>query len=327
MFDYEIAFSLLSDDEPIARAVQDLLPPDVSSFLYSVAQREIQTSGDGLEVFPDVFRRARICVILHRDGWGKTRWTRLEEETIADRFLDEGAGFLVLVRLDASSEIPPWFPRTGLWINYRDEGRERTAEYILSRLTSLPAQERFTRAATRTYDRRPVPIARYSAQRRRITEQYTPVRPEICDDCTAAVEFRPLLRVKLLGDDHWPASEEQFCPPCALKRGLSVTIPHGMTREVVYAVRNPTFREHIANILRDPVLPSLSEDAELRAAGVSNVGAAVTRDSITLLVYGAWNGNLEATLAVHDLEKADIRSPVELRDYAKAAIIATLENR
>ena len=49
---YDIAFSLLGDDEPITRAIQAYLPPEVTSFLYSARQRELVVQRDGLNAFP-----------------------------------------------------------------------------------------------------------------------------------------------------------------------------------------------------------------------------------------------------------------------------------
>ena len=88
-YKYDVAFSFLDRDEPLARELAGLLTP-LSTFVYSEQQLEVAAK-DGVDAFTAVFRRdARIVAVLYRDGWGKTKWTRVEEQAIKSRFLDWG---------------------------------------------------------------------------------------------------------------------------------------------------------------------------------------------------------------------------------------------
>ena len=77
-YDYDVAFSFLARDEPIANQLNDLVQERLKTFLYSKHQEEIAGT-DGEKAFNEVFGdQARIVVVLYRSGWGKTAWTRIE---------------------------------------------------------------------------------------------------------------------------------------------------------------------------------------------------------------------------------------------------------
>ena len=66
-FKYDVAFSFLDQDEPLARELADLLTP-LTTFVYSEQQLAVAAT-DGVDTFSKVFRRdARIVVILYRAG-------------------------------------------------------------------------------------------------------------------------------------------------------------------------------------------------------------------------------------------------------------------
>lgn len=131
-FPYEVAISFLDGDESVARELASLLAP-LPVFVYSEQQLAVAGT-DGVETFSAVFRRdARIVVILYREGWGKTKWTRIEEEAIKSRYFDDGAEFLILVPLDRG-EIPAWFPSTRIWIDLERFGIAGAASVIEERV-------------------------------------------------------------------------------------------------------------------------------------------------------------------------------------------------
>jgi hypothetical protein len=263
-----------------------------------------------------------LCVILHRAGWGETPWTRLEEKTIGDRYMQEGASILVLVRLDEG--IPPtWFPRTDFWVNYVAEGPARTAEYIVARLQNGQS-DLALRRTSRTLDRRPVPIARYETPSPAVTEQYIPLSPVICDACTRRIHYRPLLRIRLLAHDGLPATEEILCPLCARERGQLLTPPPGMDESVLYAAKEPSFRYHVGRILRQPLIPALNEDQALRDRGVVHVGAALTAESVAFLVWMTEGGPLEVRCPLHQFKTAGGPSDMDFIAYARDLIAAAL---
>src|SRR5437899_11207412 len=90
-YEYDVAISFLSQDVDLARELADGLSPQLRVFVYIDRQREIAGT-DGLTTFRAIFRSAtRLVVVLFRNGWGESNWTRVEEEAISDRFLKEGA--------------------------------------------------------------------------------------------------------------------------------------------------------------------------------------------------------------------------------------------
>jgi hypothetical protein len=132
-FRYDVAFSFLDQDEPLARDLSGLLNP-LTTFVYSEQQLAVAAT-DGIETFSNVFRRdARIVVILYRGGWGKTKWTRIEEEAIKSRFLEDGSEFVILVKLDAS-ETPTWFPAARIWVDLTRFGAAGAASVIKVRVS------------------------------------------------------------------------------------------------------------------------------------------------------------------------------------------------
>ena len=97
-----------------------------------------------------------------------------------------------------------------------------------------------------------------------------------------------------------------------------------MDEETVYAVGNPSYAKHIQRILKYPVVPSLSENAELREHGVSRVGAGYSTWGITL--HPTLVDSTERTIAIpmYELQKKDVRSESELIEFCKSAILEAL---
>lgn len=114
-FKYDAALSLLDADLATAKSIAGLLEQRIGVFLYS--ERQLELAGtDGADEFTSVFRRdARVVVVLLRNHWGSTKWTRIEETAIKNRGFDEGYDFLLVVPLDGSTSIPDWVPRTHIW--------------------------------------------------------------------------------------------------------------------------------------------------------------------------------------------------------------------
>jgi hypothetical protein len=123
-FKYDIAFSLLADDEALAEEIRLLLPDSVKVFFYPERQLELAAK-DGVDEFSNVFARdSRTVAVLYRQGWGKTKWTRTEENAIKGRLWNEGPDFVTLVKLDDSA-TPAWFPVTRIWASFsrlREQG-------------------------------------------------------------------------------------------------------------------------------------------------------------------------------------------------------------
>ncbi len=160
-FQYDVALSFLQADEAVAQSLADALSQTCSVFVYSEQQRELGGK-DGVDEFTAVFReQSRVGVILYREGWGATKWTRVEETAIKDRAFDTGWEFLTVVALGKGA--PKWLPKTKLWLGLERFGvdgavaviearvRERGGEVIVE--TARARAERLARAAAARAER------------------------------------------------------------------------------------------------------------------------------------------------------------------------------
>lgn len=117
-YKYEVAFSFLKEDEAIAYDINDHIQDRLSTFIYSKKQ-EVLGGSDGEKKFNEVFNKeCRVVVVLYRDGWGQTPWTRIEETAIKNRAYENSWEFLLLVNLDVKSNLPTWIPKTYIWLDY-----------------------------------------------------------------------------------------------------------------------------------------------------------------------------------------------------------------
>lgn len=141
-FEYDVAFSFLASDEDLASRLNDLIKPRLTTFLYSKRQTEI-AGADGEQRFNAIFgNEARTVVILYRKGWGETPWTRIEETAIRNRAYDEGYDFALFIPLDTPATVPPWLPRTRLWLGLDRWGLEGAASVIEARVQEAGGQVR-----------------------------------------------------------------------------------------------------------------------------------------------------------------------------------------
>ncbi len=119
---YDVAISFLGDDLTLAEELANLLRDRMSVFLFTERQGDVAGS-DGMDKLSSVFgMEARLAVVLYRPGWGDTPWTRVEETAIKNRGLEQGWDFLLVIPLDASPTVPPWVPRTQIWLSYARHG-------------------------------------------------------------------------------------------------------------------------------------------------------------------------------------------------------------
>jgi hypothetical protein len=114
--------------------LNDLLEDRLSTFLYSKRQGELAGT-DGEKTFNEVFGGdARTVVVLYRDGWGKTPWTRIEETAIRNRGFEDGYDFVIFVKLDHSSTIPRWLPKNRIGVGLERWGEKGAASVIEARV-------------------------------------------------------------------------------------------------------------------------------------------------------------------------------------------------
>ncbi|MET4171863.1 hypothetical protein ABIB99_002954 [Bradyrhizobium sp. LA6.1] len=151
-FEYDIALSFCAIDEGVATQLNDLLAPRLKTFIYSERQREIAGT-DGQESFSEVYgKTARLVVVLYRPEWGETPWTRIERDAIKNRSLDEGWDFTTFVPTVDRPKMPPWLPKTRLYVGLERWGIEAAAAVVESRATergSNPHEESVAERADR----------------------------------------------------------------------------------------------------------------------------------------------------------------------------------
>ena len=136
-YEYDVAISFLAKDHGTAVALRELVAPSLRVFEFSSRQEQIAGT-DGLTVFRHVFSTAaRLVVVLYRDGWGDSPWTRVEHIAIQERFLREGPGFLLFVVLDSNSKAPPWVPENRIRLHLEEYGLEQAAGAIRLRVGEL----------------------------------------------------------------------------------------------------------------------------------------------------------------------------------------------
>lgn len=149
---YEVGFSFLKQDETIAYDLNDQIQDRLSTFIYSKKQEELDGT-DGEREFNKVFYiECRVVVVLYRDGWGETPWTRIEETAIKNRAFDKGWDFLLFVNLDSNSSLPTWIPKTYIWLDYqrfKTEGAIAVIDQKVKETGGTSRQETIAEAAER----------------------------------------------------------------------------------------------------------------------------------------------------------------------------------
>jgi hypothetical protein len=115
---YDVAISFLSRDLAIAASLNDRLSGELEVFFYPGNQEELAGT-DGLESMRKPFvDGSRVVVVLYREGWGTTPWTRVEESAIKDGCLKYGWRRLFFVLIDAPERLPLWVPDTHIGFDY-----------------------------------------------------------------------------------------------------------------------------------------------------------------------------------------------------------------
>ena len=135
-FKYDIAFSFVGSDEPIARQLNDLLASNFRTFIYSDADKQAGLVGtDGEDKFGQVFQNeARTVAILYRNGWGSGGFTASEATAMRNRAYAYGWDFATLVALESSPSLPTWFPRNRIWFDLERFGIEAATGILAARI-------------------------------------------------------------------------------------------------------------------------------------------------------------------------------------------------
>ena len=130
---YDVAISFLTQDESVARALHDRLSTTLNVFFYPRSQEELGGT-DGMESMRLPFvDDSRVVVVLYRERWGKTPWTRVEEAAIKDGCLKHGWHRLFFMPLANGAPLPVWLPETHVRFNFADFGIAQAVGAIKAR--------------------------------------------------------------------------------------------------------------------------------------------------------------------------------------------------
>lgn len=147
---YDVAISFLSDDADVAQELHDRLSGSLRVLVYTRDQRSLAGT-DGAEVLSRAFgARATLAVILLRDGYGKTQWTRLELEAIKGRCFESGFEGVFVLTLDDECKPPAWIPRSKLHFRLSQFTLDQAAAAIQARAMELRSEDEMESAGQRS---------------------------------------------------------------------------------------------------------------------------------------------------------------------------------
>jgi len=137
---FDVAISFLSKDDSTAQSLADMLSP-LKLFCYSRNQEDVAGT-DGMESFRAAFRdQSRMQVVLYREAWGQTPWTKIEQTAIQERCLAEGWRGLFFVMLE-DAKRPKWVPDNEIHFDLTTFPMEQLAGAIRARAKELGAEIR-----------------------------------------------------------------------------------------------------------------------------------------------------------------------------------------
>jgi hypothetical protein len=116
---FDVAISFLSADEPTAKSLYEQVSAGLSVFFFPRNQEDLAGT-DGLGSMRAPFLASRLNVVLYRERWGHTEWTRVEETAIKDACFKHGWHRLFFIVLDDAKNFPAWLPETHIRFHLRD---------------------------------------------------------------------------------------------------------------------------------------------------------------------------------------------------------------
>jgi hypothetical protein len=141
-FKFDVAISFLSRDAVLGQQISDLISPTQSVF-FSPRNQETIAGSDGLQSFVRVFAvEARVVVVLFRQAWGETPWTRIEKDAILDRVLDRGSNFALFIVLEPDVSLPDGIPKRRIYYDYATFGLDGVAGAIKTRVAAMDGDTR-----------------------------------------------------------------------------------------------------------------------------------------------------------------------------------------
>jgi hypothetical protein len=119
---YDAAISFLFPDLGTAQALHDELANSGLNVFFFPRRQEELAGTNGMESMRAPFLGARVNVVLFRNPWGETPWTRVEDAAISERCFRGGWSTLMFVQLDKTSKLPAWLPPTHVRFSFDDYG-------------------------------------------------------------------------------------------------------------------------------------------------------------------------------------------------------------
>jgi hypothetical protein len=160
---YDAAISFLFPDLGTAQAVHDELTNSGLNVFFFPRRQEELAGTNGMESMRTPFLGARVNVVLFRNPWGETPWTRVEDTAISERCFKGGWSTLMFVQLDKTSTLPRWLPPTYVRFSFDDYGlmqlvgaiKLRVQEHggIIKRVDAIGKAEAVKREAVYLADR------------------------------------------------------------------------------------------------------------------------------------------------------------------------------
>ena len=199
---FDVAISFLSADEPLAAALYNALSEGTEVFFYPRKQEDLAGT-NGLESMRTPFlEESRVVVVLYRESWGNTPWTRVEQTAIQDSCLRHGWQRLFFMMLDNTSSPPKWLPDAHVRFNYADFGLEQAIGAIKARvqerggamvpLTALKRAELSRNESQYLQEKREL-CSRYDIVKQKALELFSAIEG-ICTDVNAggdvSIEFQ-----------------------------------------------------------------------------------------------------------------------------------------
>src|SRR6266542_4998174 len=141
--EFEIAFSFLTRDEPLAVRLNNHFKERYNTFIYLDVQDQL-AGVNAIEKFTSIFKnQSRVVVVLFRKGWGEDGMTRIEKSALEQRMPSEGLDYILMVLLDENDRkhIPIWYPPTYIWYGLEKYGDIALISAIEHKIVQMGGRE------------------------------------------------------------------------------------------------------------------------------------------------------------------------------------------
>jgi hypothetical protein len=132
--EYDVAISFLAKDEKIAAAIHRQLSETLKVFFFPRNQSELAGTDGMVTMRKPFLEESRVIVVLYREPWSQTPWTRIEETAIQEACLAGGWKRLFFIVLDRSNLLPKWLPEYHVRYNWEDFGIDQISGAIKARV-------------------------------------------------------------------------------------------------------------------------------------------------------------------------------------------------